>query len=99
MLPDPVGAAIGVGLQVGTPSYREEDDGSDLTFANPRSGGTADYTETVTNEAIFGLVAYDITDRVTLTAEVRYMEEEKERTEYCSTVNYNWITQRCANAA
>ena len=27
------------------------------------------------------------------------MEEDKERTEYCSTVNYNWITQRCSNAA
>ena len=84
---------------VGGYYFDQEDDGSDLTFANPRSGGTADYTETVTNEAIFGLVAYDITDRVTLTAEVRYMEETKERTEYCSTVNYNWITQRCANAA
>lgn len=79
--------------------FDQEDDGSDLTFANPKGGGTADYTETVTNEAIFGLVAYDITDRVTLTAEVRYMEEDKERTEFCSTVNYNWITQRCANAA
>jgi iron complex outermembrane recepter protein len=79
--------------------FDQEDDGSDLTFANPRDGGTADYTETVTNEAIFGLVAYDITDRVTLTAEIRYMEEDKERTEYCSTVNYNWITQRCSNAA
>ena len=84
---------------VGGYYFDQEDDGSDLTFANPRGGGTADYTETITNEAIFGLVAYDITDSVTVTAEVRYMEEDKERTEFCSTVNYNWITQRCSNAA
>jgi outer membrane receptor protein involved in Fe transport len=76
-----------------------EDDGSDLTFAHPRGGGTADYTETLTNEAVFGLLAFDITDKLTLTGELRYMEETKERTEYCSTVNYNWITQRCSNAA
>lgn len=76
-----------------------EDDGSDLTFAHPRGGGTADYTETLTNLAGFGLLAFDITDKLTLTGELRYMEETKERTEYCSTVNYNWITQRCADAA
>jgi outer membrane receptor protein involved in Fe transport len=75
-----------------------EDDGSDLTFAHPRGGGTADYTETVTNEAVFGLLAFDITDKLTLTGEVRYMEETKERTEFCSTTIYNWITKRCSSA-
>ena len=75
--------------------FDQEDDGSDLTFAHPRGGGTADYTETVKNEAVFGLLAFDITDRLTLTGEVRYMEETKERTEYCSTSNYSWLTKRC----
>ena len=75
--------------------YDQEDDGSDLTFAHPRGGGTADYTETVTDEAVFGLLAFDITERLTLTGELRYTEETKERTEYCSTVNYSWLTQRC----
>jgi len=75
--------------------FDQEDDGSDLTFANPRGGGAADYTETVTDQAVFGLVAFDITDTLTLTGEVRYMEETKERTEYCSTVNYSWVTGRC----
>jgi len=84
---------------VGVYYFDQEDDGSDLTFANPRGGGTADYTETVTDEAVFAMASYDITERVTLTAEVRYMEETKERTEYCSTVNYSWSTRRCANAA
>jgi outer membrane receptor protein involved in Fe transport len=82
---------------VGVYYFDQEDDGSDLTFTNPRGGGTADYTETVTNEAVFGMLAFDITDTITLTGEVRYMEETKERTEYCSTVNYSWLTQRCGN--
>jgi iron complex outermembrane recepter protein len=84
---------------VGGYYFDQEDDGSDLTFEHPRGGGAADYTETVDNWAVFGLLAFDITDRLTLTGEIRYMEETKERTEYCSTVNYNWLTRRCATAA
>jgi outer membrane receptor protein involved in Fe transport len=84
---------------VGVYYFDQEDDSSDLTFAHPRGGGTADYTETVTDKAVFGMLSYDITDAVTLSAEVRYMEETKERTEYCSTINYSWLTQRCSNAA
>jgi outer membrane receptor protein involved in Fe transport len=86
---------------VGYYYYDYEDDGSDLTFANPRGGGTADYTETVKDEAFFGLVAFDITDALTLTAEARYQEETKERTEYCSTSpstgDYNPWTNSCTN--
>jgi outer membrane receptor protein involved in Fe transport len=84
---------------VGAYYFDQEDDGSDLTFAHPRGGGAADFTETVTNEAVFGLVAFDLTDTLTLTAEVRYMEETKERTEFCSTSNYSFFTQRCSSAA
>jgi outer membrane receptor protein involved in Fe transport len=80
--------------------YDYEDDGSDLTFASP-SNGIADYTETVEDQAVFGLVAFDFTDRVTLTAEVRYQEETKKRTEYCSTAastgDYNPWTNSCTN--
>jgi len=85
---------------VGYYYYDYEDDGSDLTFASPRNG-IADYTETVEDEAFFGLVAFDVTDSVTLTAEVRYQEETKERTEYCSTAastgDYNPWTNSCTN--
>jgi outer membrane receptor protein involved in Fe transport len=85
---------------VGYYYYDYEDDGSDLTFASPRNG-IADYTETVKDEAYFGLLAFDITDAVTLTAEVRYMEETKERSEYCSTSastgDYNPWTDSCTN--
>ena len=84
---------------IGAYYFDQEDDGSDLTFAHPRGGGTADYTETVTDKAVFGMLSYDITERLTLSAELRYMEETKERTEFCSTVNYSWSTQRCSNAA
>jgi outer membrane receptor protein involved in Fe transport len=85
---------------VGYYYFDQEDDGSDLTFAHPKGGGSADYTETIEDNAFFGLVAFDITERVTLTAEVRYMEETKERTEYCSTVSgdYNPWTGTCTNA-
>lgn len=80
--------------------YDYEDDGSDLTFASPRNG-IADYTETVKDEAFFGLLAFDITDSVTLTAEVRYQEETKERSEYCSTSastgDFNPWTNSCTN--
>jgi outer membrane receptor protein involved in Fe transport len=85
---------------VGYYYYDYEDDGSDLTFASPRNG-IADYTETVKDEAFFGLVAFDFTDNLTLTAEVRYAEETKERTEYCSTAastgDYNPWTNSCTN--
>lgn len=85
---------------VGYYYYDYEDDGSDLTFASPRNG-IADYTETVKDEAYFGLLAFDFTDNVTLTAEVRYMEETKERSEYCSTAastgDYNPWTNTCTN--
>jgi outer membrane receptor protein involved in Fe transport len=83
---------------VGAYYFDQEDDSSDLTFAHPGGGGLADYTETVKNEAVFGMLAYDISERVTLTAEVRYMEETKERTEFCSTSNYSYFTQRCSSA-
>jgi len=80
--------------------FEQEDDGSDLTFAHPKGGGPADYTETIEDNAVFGLLAFDFTDRVTLTAEVRYMEETKARTEYCSSGlsgDYNYWTNTCTN--
>jgi outer membrane receptor protein involved in Fe transport len=86
---------------VGYYYYDYEDDGSDLTFAHPRRGGAADNTETVRDEAAFGLVAFDITDSVTLTAELRYQEETRERSEFCSTApstgDYNPWTDSCTN--
>ena len=89
-----------VRVLVGYYYYDFEDDGSDLTFASPRNG-IADYTETVKDEAFFGLVSFDVTDRVTITGEVRYAEETKERQEYCSTAastgDYNPWTNTCTN--
>jgi len=77
--------------------YDQEYDSSDLTFAHPAGGGYPDYTESITDDAYFGLVAFDITDRLTLTGELRYAEETKKREDYCSTVGYSWYTKKCAS--
>ena len=83
---------------VGYYYFDQEDDGSDLSVFSPL-GGIAEYTETITDNAYFGLVAFDITESLTLTGEIRYMEETKERSEYCSTStsNFNFWTQTCTN--
>ncbi len=85
---------------VGYYYYDFEDDGSDLTFAHPKGGGSADYTETIRDDAYFGMLSFDITDALTLSAEVRYSEETKTRKEYCSTSSgdYNPWANGCTNA-
>ena len=78
--------------------YDYKDDGNDLTFADPKVGNHS-YTETVRDTAVFGLLAYDITPVLTLTAEVRKMEETKTRQEFCSSdsVDFNYFTGTCTN--
>lgn len=68
----------------------------DITFANP-SGRSADTGKrTIRNEAIFGLVEFDFTDRLTASLEGRYAEETK--TDRTSTVtpevSYSKFTPR-----
>jgi iron complex outermembrane recepter protein len=53
----------------------------DLTFTNPRAGellgsNNSSYS-TIEDKAVFGLLAADITDRLTVTGELRYAEETK----------------------
>jgi iron complex outermembrane recepter protein len=50
---------------------------SDITFADPDGSNTRVGKRTIRNEAVFGLVEADITERLTLTAEGRYAEETK----------------------
>jgi len=50
-----------------------------LTFASPRTGNPFGNTDEITNKAVFGLVSYDINDRLTFTGEIRYQDEEKSR--------------------
>ena len=50
-----------------------------LTFENPRSGNPFGNTDEITNQAIFGLVSYDVNDQLTITGEIRYQDEEKTR--------------------
>jgi len=85
---------------VGLYAFDYDADSSDLIFADPRKG-PAVYTETVENKAAFGLVAFDITDNLTLTGELRYTEESKTRLDYCSpgvgSGDYNYFTGTCTN--
>lgn len=61
--------------------YDFEREQRSLTFASPRSGNPFGSTEGISNQAIFGLLSYDISDRLTITGELRYQDEEKKRTE------------------
>jgi outer membrane receptor protein involved in Fe transport len=83
---------------VGYYYYDYKDKGYDLTFWQPVKGPQS-YEETVKDNSFFGLVAFDITPTITLTAEARYMEEKKARQEFCSTDtgDYNNWTDSCTN--
>ncbi len=85
---------------VGVYHYKFTDQGSDLTFWSPNTGMRS-YTEEVEDKAVFGLVSFDITDSLTLTGEVRYTEETKDRRDYCApnigTSDYNYFTDTCTN--
>jgi len=85
---------------LGVYHFELEDDGSDLTFWSA-STGLRSYTENVEDKAVFGLVAFDLTDRLTLTGEVRRTEETKERSDYCApnvgSSDYNYFTNTCTN--
>lgn len=50
---------------------------SDITFADLDGSDTPVGTRTIENQAIFGLVEYDFSDRLTVTLEARYAEETK----------------------
>jgi len=85
---------------VGYYYYDFTDRNFDLTFQQPVQGPRSN-TETVKDEAYFGLVAFDITDRLTLTAEARHMEETKSRQEFCSSdsADFNNWTGSCTNVS
>lgn len=60
---------------VGAYYYDQTSDQFSITFSNPAGNPSSELT--TTNEALFGLVEYDITDALTVTLEGRYAEEEK----------------------
>ncbi len=62
---------------IGLYTYHQINYEGDITFQDP-SGRAADTNKrTVRNEAIFGLIEADLTDRITLTGEGRYADETK----------------------
>jgi outer membrane receptor protein involved in Fe transport len=62
--------------------FHAENDGFDITFADPEGRFNFTDTSTTTNQAIFAMLEADLTDSLTVTLEGRYAEEEKERTEF-----------------
>jgi outer membrane receptor protein involved in Fe transport len=74
--------------------YDFEVDEFDLTFAAPRNG-VFDKVRGITSSAIFGLMEYDVTDRLSVTLEGRYSEEEKTDTDSpIAEVSYDSFTPR-----
>jgi len=57
--------------------YSQELEGSDITFADPDGGPVIDIADT-RNEAWFGYIEYDFSDRLTATLEGRYASETKQ---------------------
>lgn len=68
----------------------------DITFANPSGRAADNGKRTTRNEAVFGLLELDVTDRLTATLEGRYAEETKtDRTSVATPrVSYNKFTPR-----
>lgn len=62
--------------------YDQTEKNYEFTFVDVDTGGSPTADLTVTNTALFGLAEYDFSDRLSLTVEARYAEEEKTRTEY-----------------
>ena len=70
-----------VRIMVGGYYYNQRFNQRDITFASglqgePLGGNLSQYA-TIENKAVFGLAAWDITERLTLQGEVRYQEETK----------------------
>ncbi|GAB5415680.1 MAG: TonB-dependent receptor [Congregibacter sp.] len=86
---------------VGAFYYDADREGLDIAFTGPNV--TTD-TQTLENIAGFGSISYDFSDKLTLTAEIRYMEETKSLNETSGfddedtftsttprvTLNYQW---------
>ncbi len=64
---------------VGLYYYDQQIEEFDITFADPAGRDRANFQRdrSTENQAIFGLVEVDVTDRITLTVEGRYAEETK----------------------
>jgi len=61
-------------------TYRHKEETRDITFLSGPPGayeGTASGTDTISNSAVFALLAWDVTPELTLTAEGRYAKERK----------------------
>jgi iron complex outermembrane recepter protein len=80
---------------VGLYYYNQDVLDSEITFADPTGANTPTGTRTIENQAIFGLVEYDFTDKVSVTLEGRYAEEVKtDSTSPIDEASFNKFTPR-----
>lgn len=80
---------------VGAFHYTQEKDTLDITFAN--QAGLIDSQEEITNQALFGSVGFDLSEKMTLSIEARYQEEEKTYTEWAVNIAGNSTTKQGFN--
>ena len=65
---------------IGGYTYRNKEETRDIIFGSGPGGtyeGTGSGTDTISNSAVFALLAWDVTPELTLTAEGRYAKERK----------------------
>ncbi|MEO1101232.1 MAG: TonB-dependent receptor [Pseudomonadota bacterium] len=62
---------------IGAYLYDSLTNDSDITFNDPTGDNTPTGKTTIRNEAVFGLVEYDFSDKLSVTVEGRYAEETK----------------------
>ena len=83
---------------IGAFYFKQEIETVDVTFANPRRGeplGTnLSSVSSIENVAAFGLLTWDVTDRFSITGELRYFEETKRLLDRVSAAS-----QFCAGAS
>jgi len=65
---------------IGGYTYRNKEETRDITFTSGSPGtyqGSGSGTDTISNSAVFALLAWDVTPELTVTAEGRYAKERK----------------------
>ena len=77
---------------VGAFYYNQDKDTLDITFAN--QAGLLDSQQEVTNKAFFASADFDLNDKMSVTIEARYQEEEKSYTEWAVDIAGNSTTRQ-----
>jgi outer membrane receptor protein involved in Fe transport len=80
---------------VGAFYFDQEIDGYNINFGVPNRYETTTSPadeQALTNQAIFGSITYDFSERLTASAEIRYMEEDKQLTDAAFNGDDTWTS-------